>query len=85
MSNEQAKQIDIIVTWSYRGILALAFGACTIIFNTMSSDVAAMKTDSSDMRGDIKAIKVELMESSKADDKRDRAIEELQRTLNNRK
>ncbi len=85
MSNEQAKQIDFWTKWAMRGIVALAVCACTIVFNSMSSDVSAMKIDTSDMKGDIKAIKVELNERKDNDNRRDRAIEELQRTLNNRK
>ncbi|HQQ81952.1 MAG TPA: hypothetical protein PK059_02125 [Cyclobacteriaceae bacterium] len=85
MSNEQAKHIDMIVTWSFRGIVGLCCFACASIFQNMSSDVTVIKIDQSDMKGDIKGIKSELLERGKADDRRDRAIEELQRTLNNRK
>jgi hypothetical protein len=85
MSNEQAKHIDMIVTWSLRGIIGLCCFACSSIFYNMSKDVSDLKGGLSDIRGDMKGIQSELLERGKSDDRRDRAIEEIQRTLNERR
>lgn len=84
MSNEQAKHIDMIVTWSFRGIVGLCCFACSSIFYTMSKDVYDIKEGLGNVKSDVRGIQAELTERGKADDRRDRAIEEIQRTLNQR-
>lgn len=85
MSFDQQKQIDNISMWAMRGIVGLCCFSCSIIFYNVSGDIGIIKVDVGEMK--IKMMRVETQfEDSKAENlRRDEAIRDIQRALNNRK
>ncbi len=85
MSAEQVKQIDHIVNWSFKTIWGLAAFAMAAMYYSVTGDVHSLmqKAGSTDSR--LMRIETQLEDRADNDKRRDKAIEDIQKALNERK
>jgi hypothetical protein len=85
MSDLEFKRADRAIQWALRGLMALGFGACALVFNDMRSGVISLRTDfnseRTEMRDRLKSLETKIEDRADDDRRRDEDIKEIRRQL----